>query len=318
MLNLYPAERTRMPMSEVIELMRRDLQIELPPNGPAKISFAYPDREKARQVCREMVSKFMEENHAINRMRGDIWRQVWQRNPPAGETAEVLVPPNLPDGPEISHRLGFLAWGLGTGGVLGLFTACLARRPRHGFRVLTSATAGSALAFAASFLIPATYRSYAVMRVTESWSADHYSGHEASTSLPAVLARIEPEVLSAPRLQSARRQDIRIVAGAGRTFIIGYTDSDPKRAMATVREMVSLFMERYNHYLRTAEAGHEELQRISEYKAGENLEVLDPAGDPQPPISPNRAAWSAIGLAMGLAAGLTRAYFGARIAPQTT
>lgn len=52
---------------------------------------------------------------------------------------------------------------------------------------------------------------------------------------------------------------------------------------------------------------HEEAQtaqNIEEHKAGENLEVLDPASLPEQPAEPNRLAWAGIGTCVGLGLGI--------------
>ena len=43
---------------------------------------------------------------------------------------------------------------------------------------------------------------------------------------------------------------------------------------------------------------------LEEHKAGENLEVLDPATLPEQPSEPNRLAWAGIGTAGGLGLGI--------------
>ncbi|MBI2680041.1 MAG: hypothetical protein HYX25_03420, partial [Candidatus Solibacter usitatus] len=45
-------------------------------------------------------------------------------------------------------------------------------------------------------------------------------------------------------------------------------------------------------------------QSLEEHKAGENLEVLDPATLPEQPSEPNRLAWAGIGTAAGLGLGI--------------
>ena len=45
-------------------------------------------------------------------------------------------------------------------------------------------------------------------------------------------------------------------------------------------------------------------KNMEERKAGENLEVLDPASDPQSPSEPNRPQWAAMGVGMGLMLGI--------------
>jgi len=72
-LNLYPKERQRKPMEDVIEQMRKAIKIDIRDAGATQpgqkfgsafeISFAYADRYKAQAVVRELVSKFTEETN---------------------------------------------------------------------------------------------------------------------------------------------------------------------------------------------------------------------------------------------------------------
>ena len=48
----------------------------------------------------------------------------------------------------------------------------------------------------------------------------------------------------------------------------------------------------------------ETAQNLEEHKAGENLEVLDPASLPEQPSEPNRLAWAGIGTACGIGLGI--------------
>ena len=47
----------------------------------------------------------------------------------------------------------------------------------------------------------------------------------------------------------------------------------------------------------------ETAQNLEEHKAGENLEVLDPASLPEAASEPNRPAWAGIGTALGPRSG---------------
>jgi polysaccharide chain length determinant protein (PEP-CTERM system associated) len=75
-LNLYPKERQRMPIDDVVEMMRNDIKIALLDNGPPvpgrvaaafAIQFKYTDKYKAQAVVRELVSKFTEQNTTVLR-----------------------------------------------------------------------------------------------------------------------------------------------------------------------------------------------------------------------------------------------------------
>jgi uncharacterized protein involved in exopolysaccharide biosynthesis len=54
------------------------------------------------------------------------------------------------------------------------------------------------------------------------------------------------------------------------------------------------------------------LVKIQEYRAGENLEVLDPASLPQRPAAPNRMVVTALGVAFGLVLGALSLMLSAR------
>jgi polysaccharide chain length determinant protein (PEP-CTERM system associated) len=75
-LNLYPKDRQRMPIDDVVEGMRSDIKIALLDNGPPApgrmaaafaIQYKYTDKYKAQAVVRELVSKFTEQNNNVLR-----------------------------------------------------------------------------------------------------------------------------------------------------------------------------------------------------------------------------------------------------------
>jgi succinoglycan biosynthesis transport protein ExoP len=78
-LNLYPKERQSKPMEDVVELMRKDIHINLIETGASatgrraasafQISFAYTDKYKAQAVVRELVTKFTEQNVQVSRVQ---------------------------------------------------------------------------------------------------------------------------------------------------------------------------------------------------------------------------------------------------------
>jgi uncharacterized protein involved in exopolysaccharide biosynthesis len=84
-LNLYPKERQRKPMEDVIEQMRKAIKITLLEAGAAQpgqkfasafeISFSYADRYKAQAVVRELVSKFTEETNNQLRQQANTTTQ---------------------------------------------------------------------------------------------------------------------------------------------------------------------------------------------------------------------------------------------------
>jgi len=84
-LNLYPKERQRKPMEDVIDQMRKAIKITLLDSGvsqsqqrPASafaITFSYSDRYKAQAVVRELVSKFTEETNNQLRQQANTTTQ---------------------------------------------------------------------------------------------------------------------------------------------------------------------------------------------------------------------------------------------------
>jgi uncharacterized protein involved in exopolysaccharide biosynthesis len=72
-LNLYPKERLRKPMEDVVDQMRASIHINILDTGGVQgqqkfasafeIAFSYSDRYKAQAVVRELVSKFTEETN---------------------------------------------------------------------------------------------------------------------------------------------------------------------------------------------------------------------------------------------------------------
>jgi uncharacterized protein involved in exopolysaccharide biosynthesis len=83
-LNLYPKERQRKPMEDVIELMRKGITITILDTGASqqqrfasafRISFSYADRYKAQAVVRELVSKFTEETNNQLRQQANTTTQ---------------------------------------------------------------------------------------------------------------------------------------------------------------------------------------------------------------------------------------------------
>lgn len=72
--NLYPKDRRRLPMEDVIETMKKDVKIglvgALPGAGGGgdqkvnafQVTFSYDNRIVAQKVCQELVSRFIDEN----------------------------------------------------------------------------------------------------------------------------------------------------------------------------------------------------------------------------------------------------------------
>ncbi len=350
-LDLYRADRSHIPMEDVVQVMRRDLrfQTDQSPQGGLNpivlsISFAYPNRYKSQAVVRELLTKFTEENVIRNRNRASMYQNFWRHEamiyrvqvppqPPVGETVSVLAPASLPQSAVGPNRLGFLAVGLGAGLLLGLLVAFASRRAR-GIRWLAGfAAAGCVLAGTASFLIPDRYTSTAVLKFTSAEiTEDPLAPAPPAPSAAAILQRMAPRVLSRgqiasivtnPRINLYREErarqpledvvrnmidrDIRIVPlpGSAGAFRISFSYTDRYKAQSVVRELVTALVETNVLDARAnASQMSPTLRDIEMHKAGENLEVLDPASLPEAPVAPNRLLIGAAGLGVGLLLGV--------------
>jgi hypothetical protein len=127
-LDLYPRERARMSQGDVINQMRRDVDIRSVMKGPSQSAFAlqfsYPDPHVAQQVNTELVSKIV----ALH-LRARMNRSS---TPPARhETLRVEHTASLPLGPSSPKRGVFGAGGLFAGIAGGLMFAAVRRRHRE-------------------------------------------------------------------------------------------------------------------------------------------------------------------------------------------
>ena len=165
-LDLYPSERTRIPLEDVIEKMRReDIQITRDnPGSPShsylafKVSFAYRDRIKAQQTVQALITRLEEANIISQRISLRVKRQrsygevdrmeariaALEKRlgmppvPPepldqfapvdAGLNLDVLDPPSLPLKPVYPNRFAFMFAGFGSGFAAAIVIAIF-RRP---------------------------------------------------------------------------------------------------------------------------------------------------------------------------------------------
>jgi uncharacterized protein involved in exopolysaccharide biosynthesis len=127
---LYPDERARKPLEEIVDEMRnRDIRISR--LGPSAISISYSnsDRYKAQGVVRELVTRFTELNVTQRRAQAvnlSVTRREIEEHK-AGENLVVLDPATLPESPVSPNRLIIAAGGLMLGLLLGVLWR---RKPR--------------------------------------------------------------------------------------------------------------------------------------------------------------------------------------------
>jgi uncharacterized protein involved in exopolysaccharide biosynthesis len=131
-LDLYKEERLREPMEDTVRRMRdRDIQLSVVSAAPGvprasafRISFSYPDPDKAQAVMRDLVTKFTEENiadeRALARASGDA-KAIEIADRQLGVNLEVLDPPSQPRLRSPS-RLALSSAGFAFGLLLGAIT----------------------------------------------------------------------------------------------------------------------------------------------------------------------------------------------------
>jgi uncharacterized protein involved in exopolysaccharide biosynthesis len=122
--NLYPRERARRPLDDVIDKMKRNITLEaMPLASPGNrdtltfvVQFDYSDAHLAQQVNEELMSRLIEGNLESAQRLNSNW------------TFRVPDPPSLPLNPAAPNRTQFAAIGLSAGLLAGLTLAIVFRR----------------------------------------------------------------------------------------------------------------------------------------------------------------------------------------------
>ena len=326
-LNLYSGERQRMPLIDVIEKMRHDIQIRRVPAGDGgpttvAISFTYPDLLKAEMVTYDLTRKFTETETTVARNRIQVWRTAWQEEPPPAETMEVVAGPSDPRNVGRPERPVLMAAGL----IAGMLIALTLRWPKPVLRLAIFSLGGVILTYCASLLLPNQYTSSAVMRITppmdpKRWSApesgiEHVRRMRREILDPAAVEQISrsEQLHLTPQerpdvVRRMRSGDLRIDILPSQMFQISFNYSDGETAQRVVREIVTQFLERniIEQRARLLTAGPM-YRFMADHKLGENLEVLDPASLADAPVWPNRTVIAGIGFAAGFVIGAATLY----------
>ncbi|MEO8369306.1 MAG: hypothetical protein ABI806_08905 [Candidatus Solibacter sp.] len=302
-LNLYRAERMRIPVEDVIQQMRSDIMVRRDREGSTfSVSFAYPDRLKSPAVLRELTRKLVEGNAMVARNREFIWLEAWKEHAPPGVTVEPAAPPSYPSDPEPRLSI-FLAWGFGVGLALGVLVFAIVRQPRLMRQLALCGMAGCVLGGAASFLMPETFVSEVVMRITPPVNPARWYAGTKPESFVERVERLKNAVLGALKNGSERNISIQLFPTTSRvgTARISATGSSALQAQSLASEVVSGFLEQFITE-ETAREG-DDIRYMAERRLGPHIDVLDPPSLPQTPASPNRALMASLGLLAGLLAG---------------
>ena len=133
-LDLYHAERHRVPMEEVITLMRGDIHLQNTPNGPLTLGFRYPDAQKSERAAAWLA--------------GMVGRPISKSGP-------VPISRDLPTA---------LTMAL-AGAAFGLLIALLFRPKAR--RLVLCSILGAAVGYTLAFWMPGPYRSMALIRTDQ-------------------------------------------------------------------------------------------------------------------------------------------------------
>ncbi len=216
-LNLYPRERDQEPLEDLAERIRNgDLRV-LPVvssgvSGSAfRVSFAYPDKAKARAVVQELVGQLQRDNDASNHEIASAWRELWSEAIPFSERVDVVQYASLPSSPAQPQRTIFAAVGTAAGLLVGILAVLFWRRPQFGLRIAVCGLAGCAVGCGISLLISEKYTARAVLRMTAPFTPKQLSGELASPSVGEWMRRLRTQVLSADNVaQIARSPNFRL------------------------------------------------------------------------------------------------------------
>jgi hypothetical protein len=298
-LDLYKEDRNRLPLEDIIQNMRsHDIRILMVGNSPGApgaklafaVSFSYPGRQKAQAVVRALTRQFIDQSLEVNRSDKSRWQTIWPRSAaPPGTALEVLDPASLPEKPINASRESFAAVGLVLGLALGLLAAVALRRPKWTLKMAGFAVGCCGLAVAASFLLPETYRSTAVLQFTREYVPEDLAAGVSVTPPARKLQRLEEVVLSDailegivtnPALDLYKKQrerkptheiaetmrhdlSIQMVNPSHSAFQISFSYSDPYKAQAVVREFVTRFIARKTFLSSGSRPGHRAMRNLS-------------------------------------------------------
>jgi len=130
--NLYPRERTHMPLLDVVEMMHKEIVVAplVSASSPNRvipaflIQFDYPDAHVAQQVTADLMARFIEASLRENAMNH-------YANRPAVMRLEPLDTASLPTRPSEPNRTTIAGAGLFAGLLTGLTLAIVVRSRRR-------------------------------------------------------------------------------------------------------------------------------------------------------------------------------------------
>ena len=295
-LNLYQAERTRMPLEDVIEKMLRDVRVQIigrfdSSRLTVSVSFHYPNAKEARRTTAALVE----------RLRDTL---------AATTNAQVIAAASPAVAPAGTERWGMIARGMIAGLAVGIGCGVLwsivRNRQRWSlYRLGAFAVAGTVLGITVALLLPDVYLSTAVVQTREPVDQAALARTILNEeSLSGIIRRegLYPREVSRSSISEVARrmkQDVQLQVsgmaapdGSLHTCAISFRDHDRLRAQRVTRDLIAAWLS------------------ANIASGGTNVvEVLDPPSDGVAPISPNRFTIAGMGTMAGLLFGLAATRF---------
>ncbi len=267
-LDLYPGDRQRKPLEDVIESMRaRDIRMRPGPDSTLMISFAYRDPVLAQRTAAQLIRRAALLNDEAHR--------------PAFEILDAARVPTKPIAP---NRLLIACLGCAAGLLVGACIAGFRNRRRTATLITSIGLTGAILGFYASFAIPARYTSSGALldpvhldfeRTVSDREAlkqiiideDLYPTERAKGKLDGAVQRMQNSDLHTRR--------------SGDTLSIWFTYPDRFKAQRVVYDI--------------------EKRALPQSRPVENnVQILDAASLPESAVSPNRSVCAMLGAGFGV------------------
>jgi hypothetical protein len=307
-LDLYPAERARLPLEDVIETMRQAVKVT-PLDGPSllRVSFEYSDSRRAEATVAMLRVRLAQE---IARIALDDGTLVSVRAVPVADPVRREYLANVYDPADLEMAaIGASACVLA--GVL-LFGRTRRRVGTMG-AVLAAASGGAIVAGAIAFAMPQQYVSRTTLR-TVSQLPPHKSAVSrigelservlSRSSLTEIIQRPSVDLYRAERSRRSMeqvvermRRDLTIEpvfeGGPDASLAVVFRYSDPAKAQAALHEIVTRYMEANVRISQQASEG-------PGAPGSMNLVVMNPPSKPESPVGPNKLLWMAEGAGAGL------------------
>jgi hypothetical protein len=320
-LELYPSQRMRVPLLEVIDGMREhDIHVSLTTTRNAaanfNISFTYPDPHKAQALVDALVAQIANNFAGHRDVNSHMWGAV-----PIHQNLEILDAPHVLNTVQGPNRLLFASAGAVIGLLLGLLVAAFVQHTRTAFVFACLGAGGCVIGAAISFAMPQRYVSQASVRIVyfdrfvgtaegRDWMVKNMNEVLSRESLSEMIQRPELNLYSTERaklpleevLDNIRDRDISFHIredgrGAPSTALdITFAYRDQKKAQSMLNAVIQRFIAESRESIRATD------RPTSELKSGV-VEYLDNADYPVLPVSHNRSFGSIGGLAFGLIGG---------------